>query len=131
MNKAERSRLLSTVGDSASEVIKTVGGGLAQSLYVECLLHELRLRGLNSRTNLVLPFNYKGLKPESLIVVPLFVDNEIPVDFVPGAANLPQAVARMQVLLRLLNRLSGLVIDFHADPTSGVHRVIAKKSERN
>lgn len=131
MNKAERSRLISTLSDSAAEVMRTVGSGLESSLYSDCLLHELRIREINFRTELVLPFTYKGFRPESLIVVPIFVENEIPVMVITGSEKLQQAIARMLVLLRLANRTTGLVVDFYGEPGTGIHRVIAKLSEKN
>jgi GxxExxY protein len=47
---------------AAIEVHKTLGPGLLESAYEECLCHELSLRGLRFRRQVELPVEYKGLK---------------------------------------------------------------------
>ena len=47
---------------AAIEVHKTLGPGLLESVYEQCLCHELNLRGLSFERQKELPVVYKGLK---------------------------------------------------------------------
>jgi GxxExxY protein len=46
---------------AAIEVHEQLGPGLLETAYRRCLLHELRLRGLDAQTEVVLDLEYKGL----------------------------------------------------------------------
>jgi GxxExxY protein len=46
---------------SAIEVHKVLGPGLLESVYEECLCHELDLREISHERQKDLPINYKGL----------------------------------------------------------------------
>ena len=45
---------------AAIEVHSTLGPGLLESAYVECLCHELALRGIQFMRQVDLPVSYKG-----------------------------------------------------------------------
>ena len=47
---------------AAIEVHRTLGPGLLESAYEECLCHELRLRGVPFQRQVELPVEYKGIK---------------------------------------------------------------------
>jgi len=47
---------------AAIEVHKTLGPGLLESVYEQCLCHELNLRALSFERQKELPVVYKGLK---------------------------------------------------------------------
>jgi len=47
---------------AAIEVHKTIGPGLLESAYEECLAHEMKLQGLNFERQVALPVAYKGVK---------------------------------------------------------------------
>ncbi|PIX86951.1 MAG: GxxExxY protein, partial [Nitrospirae bacterium CG_4_10_14_3_um_filter_53_41] len=49
---------------AAIEVHKTIGPGLLESAYEECLAHEMQLRGLKFDRQVPLPVTYKGVKLE-------------------------------------------------------------------
>jgi len=128
MNRIERNRLLNAISEAAAEVVKIIGTGFELPVYEECLVYELKLRGISSRLNLVLPFSYKGLKPENLITVPMLVENDIPVILVTGKEKIQTSVLRMNSLLRLANRQAGLIIDFYSEsPATGHQRVLLKQ----
>jgi GxxExxY protein len=46
---------------AAIEVHGTLGPGLLESAYEECLAHEFRLREIEFQRQLELPLNYKGI----------------------------------------------------------------------
>jgi GxxExxY protein len=52
--------LSSKVIGAAIEVHKALGSGLLESVYEECLCHELNLRGFSFERQKLLPVEYKG-----------------------------------------------------------------------
>ena len=54
--------LTGEVIQAAIEVHKTLGPGLLESTYEECLCHELGLRNIPYERQKDLPLNYKGMK---------------------------------------------------------------------
>jgi len=46
---------------AAMEVHKALGPGLLESVYEECLCHELHLRGLRFKRQVTVPVIYKGV----------------------------------------------------------------------
>ena len=53
-------KLSSKIIGAAIEVYKAFGPGLLESLYEECICHELSLWGLSFERQKPLPVNYKG-----------------------------------------------------------------------
>lgn len=65
LTKKNINELSYKVVGSAIEVHKTLGPGLLESVYEKCLLHELKLNGLNVSQQVNVPFDYKGLSFEA------------------------------------------------------------------
>jgi GxxExxY protein len=53
-------QIAKAIGDSAIKVHKSLGPGLLESAYQYCRVYELRKRGLNVQTELILPIVYDG-----------------------------------------------------------------------
>ena len=81
---------------AAIEVHRTLGPGLLESAYVQCLCHELRLPNLPLRRELSLPMNYKGLKLDCGYRVDMLVADTVVVEV--------KAVERLAKLLQALRR---------------------------
>jgi GxxExxY protein len=62
---------------AAIEVHKTLGSGLLESTYEECLCHELHLRRLSYQRQKELPISYKGLHLANSYRLDLVVNNQI------------------------------------------------------
>ncbi len=62
---------------SAIEVHKALGPGLLESVYRQCLLHELQIREIPVEQEVMLPLDYKGLKLDQGYKLDLLVDNQI------------------------------------------------------
>jgi GxxExxY protein len=58
----ELNKITEQVIGAAIEIHKTIGPGLLESAYEECLAHEMNLRGLNYERQVPLPVEYKGTK---------------------------------------------------------------------
>lgn len=58
----EENELSSEIIGAAIEVHKHMGPGLLESIYRECLAHELNSRGFAIKREVPLPVRYKGLE---------------------------------------------------------------------
>ena len=63
------------VVDSAYQIHKTLGPGLLEKAYEECLCYELRKRGLMVEKEKLLPIIYDDLKIENAYRIDLLVEN--------------------------------------------------------
>jgi len=72
--------LSSKVIGAAIEVHKSLGPGLLESIYEECLCHEMRLRELSFQNQMPLPITYKGSKLNSNYRLDLVVENAVIVE---------------------------------------------------
>ena len=59
-SESERDPRTAAIIGAAIEVHRTLGPGLLESAYEECLCHELHLRGLWFERQVDLPVNYKA-----------------------------------------------------------------------
>ena len=68
-------QLSAVIVDSALTVHKTLGPGLLERIYEQCLIHELTLRGLKVESQVPLPIDYKGLKIGEAMRIDVLVEN--------------------------------------------------------
>lgn len=61
----------------AIEVHRTLGPGLLESTYEQCLAHELKLQGIAFLLQHPLPVEYKGLRLDCGYRVDILVENQI------------------------------------------------------
>jgi GxxExxY protein len=61
-SKLLHEELTESVIGAAIEVHRTIGPGLLESAYEECLCHELHLRGIRFERQVPLPVAYKSVK---------------------------------------------------------------------
>ena len=100
--------LAHTVVDAGLNVHKALGPGLPESVYEQCLAHELRVRGLDVKRQLALPVVYEGLKLESGYRLDILVENAVVLEI--KAVDALSRVHEAQMLTYL--RLSGLRLGF-------------------
>ena len=101
------------VVDAAMKVHTALGPGLLESTYEACLAQELRLMGLDVKTQVPLPVVYQGIKLDVGYRIDMLVEDSVIVEVksVDGIAPIHQA----QVLsyLKLSGRGLGLLINFN------------------
>lgn len=103
-----------TVG-CAIEVHKHLGPGLLESIYEQCMIVELRERGLTVASQVPIPIFYKGKVLKSTLVLDLLVDDLIIVELKAVEVMLPVFKAQLLSYLRLTGKPKGLLINFHCD----------------
>jgi len=104
-----------TVGiiGAAIEVHRTLGPGLLESVYEECLVVELGLRGIPCVRQRPVPLQYKGLTIGTDLKIDLVVDDRVVVELKAVEKLLPIHEAQILTYLRLTSKEIGLLINFN------------------
>lgn len=113
MTKSYLKDLIYKVNGAAIEVHKTLGPGLLESVYHKCMVHELTLRNVNFKTELVIPVNYKGLNLDVDLRCDLLVENSLIVEFKSVETVQPIHIAQLMTYMKLLKLPIGLMINFN------------------
>ncbi len=114
------------VVDAAIEVHRQIGGpGLIESIYEECMVEELTLRGLSVERQLPVPLVYKGKSLANPLRLDLVVNKLVIIDNKATLAYNPIFEAQMLTYLRLTKLKLGLVINFgERYVKDGIRRVV-------
>ncbi len=118
-------QLTSIVIGAAIEVHRILGPGLLESIYERCLIHELKLRGLNSVKQRVVQIHYKDVVFEENLRFDILVEDSLLIEVKAVEHVLPVHIAAAISYLKLLNLPLGLMINFHVPKlVEGVKRLI-------
>lgn len=98
---------------AAIEVHRTLGPGLLESAYDQCLARELSLRRIPFRRQISLPVEYKGLKLDCAYRVDLLVAEEVVVELKAVDALSPVHEAQLLTYMKLGHWKLGLLLNFH------------------
>ncbi len=98
---------------AAIEVHRSLGPGLLESAYHECLCKELLLRGIPFERERPLPLEYKGTRLECGYRVDLLVAGSVVVEIKSIEAIAPIHEAQLLTYLRLGGWQVGLLINFN------------------
>lgn len=110
---------------AAIDVHRSLGPGLLESAYEQCLRHELNARGIALRRQVPLPVSYKGLKLDCGYVMDLVVADKVVVELKCVERLLPVHEAQLLTYLRLSGLAVGLLINFNvAALRSGLRRLV-------
>jgi GxxExxY protein len=122
MNPNELTRAI--IG-AAIEVHRSLGPGLLESAYEECLCRELELQGIAFERQKPLPLEYKGLKLECGYRVDLVVDGTVVVEIKSVEALLPIHEAQLLTYMKLGGWKVGLLINFNVPVLKqGIRRLV-------
>ena len=115
----------SQVIGAAIEVHKTLGPGLLESVYEECLCHELELRYIPFKSQEELPIDYKGTKLSAGYRLDLVIDQQLIVELKACDGLLPIHEAQLLTYLRLAGFKLGLLINFNVPILKdGIKRIV-------
>jgi GxxExxY protein len=110
---------------SAIKVHRTLGPGLIESVYLACLLYELRAGGLSVETQCKVPVHYGDVEIECGYRIDALVEAMVIVEVKSIAQLAPIHEAQLLTYLRLSNRPVGLLINFNSKVlVHGVRRLI-------
>ena len=110
---------------AAIEVHRILGGpGLLESIYESSLCHELMLRGLHFKKQLIVPVKYKNTVVRESLCLDILVENRVIIEV--KATEKEHAIHQAQLLtyLRLTGMKLGPLINFgQVCIKDGIHRV--------
>ncbi len=109
----------------AIEVHKTLGPGLLEAVYSECLRFEFENRGIEFQHEKTIPIVYKGRRTLNQLRLDLLVEECVVVELKSIDQLLPIHEAQLITYLRLTDLRVGLLINFNVIKlTQGVKRVV-------
>jgi GxxExxY protein len=109
---------------AAIEVHRELGPGLLEAVYEAAMAEELRLRGLAYERQVNVPVVYKGLVLDGAYRVDLVVEQSLVVELKAVEALIPVHSAQLLTYLRLLDKPTGLLINFNqAQLRQGLKRI--------
>jgi len=122
MKENELSRI---VCDAGLKVHKTLGPGLLESAYEECLNYELQKTGLSVEQQKALPLIYETVKLDAGYRVDLLIENKLIIEIKSVAALNDLHLAQVLTYLRLSGCKLGLLLNFNTVLfKDGIKRVI-------
>ncbi|WP_291095653.1 MULTISPECIES: GxxExxY protein [unclassified Empedobacter] len=98
---------------SAIEVHKTMGRGLLESVYHQCLKEELNHRKINFLTEMKVPVIYKEKLLDLDFRCDLYVENSIVVELKAVQDIVPAYEAQLLTYMKLLKCPKGILINFN------------------
>lgn len=107
-----RAELTRPIIGAAIEVHRALGPGLMESIYEECMCHELALHGIEFKRQLTIPISYKDLKLDCNCRADLIIGDVI-VELKAVEGILPIHEAQLLTYMKLLNKPVGLLINFN------------------
>ena len=124
--------LASSAIDASISVHRELGPGLLESVYEQCLLHELTARGISAKPQLAVPLSFRGLRLETGFRADLILDDALLIELKAVESVLPVHKAQVITYLKLTRLPLGLLINFNVPLLKdGLHRFIHPALLRN
>ena len=112
-SKLLHEELTEQVIGAAIEADRTLGPGLLESAYEECLCREFNLRGLAFQRQVPLPVEYKGVKLDCGYRLDLIVQDAVVLELKCADHILPVHEAQLLTYLKLTGKHVGMIINFN------------------
>ena len=111
--------------DAALQVHKSLGPGLLESVYEQCLCYELESRGLEVKNQVQVPLVYRDLQFDCGFRIDVLVNDEVIVEIKAVDVVLPIHTAQLLTYLKITENRVGLLINFNETRLkSGIHRFV-------
>ncbi len=111
--------------DAGYRVHKELGPGLLESVYVFCLMEELKLRGINAVQEVFFSLHYRGNKLDKDFRIDILVENEIIIEVKAVEILLPVHTVQLISNLKLSAKRLGFLINFNVPAfKEGIHRYV-------
>src|SRR6188474_3135702 len=113
MEKEEFNKLSKQILDGSIAVHKEMGPGLLESVYQHCLVKELTMRGLNVKSMVCIPLQYKGHLLDKEYIIDMLIEDEIILELKAVEMILPVHEAQIISYLKLADKRLGILINFN------------------
>lgn len=98
---------------AAIHVHKSLGPGLLESIYHECMKIELTDRGIQFDTELTVPIEFNDRYLETVLRCDLFIERCIVIELKAVSELMPIHDAQLMTYMKLLNAPKGILINFN------------------
>ncbi len=106
-------------------VHRTLGPGLLESVYEQCLACELGVRGLSVQRQVAVPVLYRDIRINAGIRMDMVVNHLIVIEIKACERSLPVHEAQLLTYLKLSGHHLGLLINFNVPRIKdGLRRVV-------
>jgi len=105
--------LTSQIIGAAIDIHKALGPGLLESVYEECLCHELNLRKIVFDRQVPIPVTYKNVKLDCGYRLDILVENSVILEIKSCDSLSPIHEAQLLTYLKLTGVEIGLLINFN------------------
>jgi GxxExxY protein len=115
----------SQIVDASYRVHKELGPGLLESVYLFCLMEELKIRGISASQEVFLPLYYRGNRLNKDFRIDILVENEVIIEIKAVEILLPVHTAQLISYLKLADKKMGFLINFNVSVfKEGIHRYV-------
>jgi GxxExxY protein len=110
---------------AAIEVHRTLGPGLLESVYEECLCHEFFSRSIPFERQKLLPISYKGVRLDAGYRLDLLIAEKVILELKCVEKILPIHEAQLLTYMRLGGVKTGLILNFFSSLMKvGIKRMV-------
>ena len=121
----EENELTHKIIGAAMDVHRTLGPGLLESAYQECLYYKLKKEGLSVSKEKAMPLVFEEVKLECGYRIDLLVENSVVIEVKSGEALNDVHLAQTLTYMKLGNYKLGLLINFNVTLLKqGIKRLI-------
>jgi len=106
-------QLSNVILSSAIEVHRHMGPGLLESIYQNCMVMELRSRGLRVDETVPVRLYYKSTALDKTFLIDLLIENELILELKAVDEIAPVHEAQLLSYLKLAEKRLGLLINFN------------------
>jgi len=111
--------------DEAIYIHKSVGPGMLENVYKNCLVYRLRKRGLFIEVEKPIPVFFENIRMECGYRADIVAENSVVVDTKSIDVICPLEMAQVLTYLRFLNMRYGLILNFNTVlMKEGIKRVL-------
>jgi GxxExxY protein len=97
------------------EVHRQMGPGLNESVYHKCLKHEFKLRGINFKSEVIIPIKYKDMEEEIDFKCDFIIENAIIVELKAVSEILDIHIAQILNYMNLAKLPKGILVNFNVE----------------
>lgn len=125
MEYQEFEYLAKQIVDAGFCIHRELGPGLLESVYLYCMMEELKLREIRAEQEVSLPLFYRGKKLNKNFRLDILVEKEIIIEIKAVEVLLAVHVAQVISYLKLSDKRLGFLINFNVPVfREGIHRYV-------
>jgi GxxExxY protein len=123
---AELEKIGREIVDSAYRVHKELGPGLLEAVYEECMVYDLRRKGLRVQDQVFLPIEFNGeLLTQNKLRIDLLVEDEVIVENKAVVEMHPLFQSQLLTYLKISKKRLGYLINYNVPLIkNGIKRMV-------